>query len=256
MERAAQTAALVRSRAGRADLRLPLSAFLVVFGLAKVAELIDWSRLHHDAGAMLGLGSGTATVLLIAGKSGELLLTAIAALGLVRRSVVWPLAALAGWTADLFVLSVLAGIDGDLGRLLEHGLCFVAFAGLLAVAYTRGALSLPDATRASGASGTGGRLSQTQEIAIAALNRLRRAGSHDRPEPESAPAPGAGPVPRVSLEQTRLDLPVRRRSEVTRQDLPVRGSDVTRQDLPVRKGPAAEPAQAPDDDATRPDPGD
>jgi hypothetical protein len=238
VERAAQTAASgkgLASRAGRYDLRHPLSVFLVVFGVAKLAELIDWPRLHGDAAAMLGVGSGTATTLLIAGKSTELLLTAVAALGLVRRSGVWPLAALAGWTLDLALLTVVAGIGGDLGRLLEHGLFFVAFAGLLAMAYARGALLGTART-------TGGPTPAPRSAPPA-------------PQPPPAPAEESDGEQHASSEPTRQDLPVRRRGDVTRQDLPVRRSDVTRRDLPVRKRSTAAPDPvAGSDDATHPDP--
>jgi hypothetical protein len=262
----------------RYDLHYPVCAFVIVFGVTKIAELLDWSRLHGDAVAMLGLRAGTVTALLLAGKGVELLLTAVAAIGLARRGG-WPLAALAGWTADLALLSVVAGIRGDLGRLAEHGLCCLAFAVLLALTYARrpGAGGRPTDGEPRGP------LSHTQEMALAALGRLRRSASDlspsrrtrplpdprsgpepepPRPGPEPRPGPGRTPVPGVagqgSAEPTRQDLPVRR-SSVTRQDLPVHRSDVTRQDLPVRgrrvAPPDPLPDSQPDDDATRPGPG-
>jgi hypothetical protein len=189
----------------------PLSAFVILFGVAKLAELLDWSRLHRDVAAMLGHGSGAATGLLIAGKTAELLLTILAVLALARRAGTLLRAALAGWTADLALLSVVAAVYGDLGRLAEHGLSFAVFAGLLVAPYTLG----------------------------------RRAGTAPEPPlPVQVTAPHGTradlhvPSPNV----TRQDLPVRR-PEVTRQDLPVhlpvRNSDLTRQDLPVRKRGAA-----------------
>jgi hypothetical protein len=187
----------------------PLCAFVILFGVAKLAELLDWSRLHRDVAAMLGHGSGAATGLLIAGKTAELLLTILAVLALVRRAGTLLRAALAGWTADLALLSVVAAVYGDLGRLAEHGLSFVVFAGLLVAPYVLG----------------------------------RRAGT--APEPPlpvqvTEPHGTRADLPLPSPDVTRQDLPVRK-PEVTRQDLPVRNSDLTRQDLPVRKRGTAPP---------------
>jgi hypothetical protein len=162
----------------------PVCVFLIVFGVARLAELADWSHLHDDVARMLGAGSATATALLVAGKAAELLFTALAVLALTRRRSVWLLVALAGWNADLALLSAVAAIYGDLGRLLEHGLSFIAFAGLLAVTYAfRG-----------------------------------RPGRPGRPyaTPTRRDLPIRGPA------VTRQDLPVRGQ-DVTRQDLPTGG---------------------------------
>jgi hypothetical protein len=259
VDRAVQTAAPGRPGASRRGLHYAVCVFLIVFGITKIAELIDWSRLHGDAVTMLGLGGGSVTALLVAGKGAELLLTAAAALALARRNDVWLLAALAGWTADLALLAVVAGICGDMGRLVQHGLFFAAFAGLLVVICVLGR-----GVRAPHPAGTArGPLSQTQEIALATLARLRRAGS--RAGSGSLPLPGrdplsgpdSGPGPHAPSEPTRQDLPVRR-SDTTRQELPVRRTDVTRQDLPVRGGyatPSEPPSGPPPDDVTLPEQG-
>lgn len=167
-------------------LHVPACAFVIVFGAAKLAELLDWSRLHREVVAMLGLGSGTVTALLLAGKGAELLLTGLAVLALVRRDRRWLLAALAGWTADLALLAIVATVRGDLGRVLEHGLTFLAFAGLLAAAYV---------------------FDRTQEA---------------RPDPVPEADVTRHDLPAKSADTTRLDLPVRR-PDVTRRDLPVQG---------------------------------
>jgi hypothetical protein len=183
-----------------------MCAFVILFGVAKIAELLDWSRLHRDVAAMLDHGSGTATGLLIAGKGAELLLTVIAVLALTRRDGILLRVALAGWTADLGLLSVLAAGYGDLGRLAEHGLCLAVFAGLLA------ATSMPR------------RRAATEPGPPVSL----------RPVQVTAPHGTGADLPVPSPDITRQDLPVRG-PEVTRQDLPVRSPDLTRQDLPVRK---------------------
>jgi hypothetical protein len=201
-------------------LHVPACVFLIVYGVAKLAELADWKRLHHDTVAMLGRGSGTVTGLLAAGKGAELILTVLAVLALTRRSETLLLTALAGWTVDLALLATVAAISGDRGRMLEHGLAFVAFAALLTVTYAYGQVRAGDVVRTV----------------------LRR-----RPGPSSVD-PGHEPEhehePDDTLQglgdATRHDLRTRG-SDMTRLDLPARGPDVTRQDLPVRRRPAPEP---------------
>jgi hypothetical protein len=185
-------------------LHSPVCVFLIVYGVAKLAELADWSRLHGDVVAMLDRGSGTVTGLLVAGKGAELVLTGLAVLALTRRNATLLLAAITGWTADLLLLAAVAAIYADLGRLLEHGLTFVAFAGLLAVTYAFGDVRAKDV--------------------IQTVRRRRRLPPESHETRQDPHEPDA----------TRQDLPVRR-PDVTRQDLPVRGPDVTRQDLPVRR---------------------
>ena len=58
-------------------LHSPACAFVILYGVAKLAELANWSRLHRDVVAMLDLGSGTVTGLLAAGKGAELVLTVL-----------------------------------------------------------------------------------------------------------------------------------------------------------------------------------
>jgi hypothetical protein len=192
----------------RRRLHVPVCVFLIVFGVAKLAELLDWSRLHGDVVSMLGFGSGAVTGLLIAGKSVELLLTAVAALALARRNGTWLLAAVAGWTADLLVLTIVAVVYGDLGRMLEHGLSFLAFAALATATYVFGGVR---PRRSPVAQAT------HQDLPV--------------PVPEAEVVPEAKVVPEADV--TRQDLPVRG-ADTTRMDLPVRRPDVTRQDMPVQ----------------------
>jgi hypothetical protein len=200
-------------------LHLPACVFLIAFGVAKLAELADWSRLHGDAVRLAGAGSVT-TGLLIAGKAAELLFTLTAVLALVRGRRVWLLAALAGWTLDLAVLSVIAAVAGDLGRLLEHGLSLIAIAGLLVVTYA-----------------TAGRPPrEALSTAHLLLSRLHRTGAPaPKPAPRTPDKPTAPTAPDPKADVTRQDLPVR--PAITRQDIPLPGHDVTRRDLPVRRPP-------------------
>jgi hypothetical protein len=193
--------AVPRTHVIRGRLRSPVTAFVMLYGVARLAELVDWSRLHDDVVAMLGLGSGVVTGLLVAGKGAELLFTLLAVLALTRRSDVVLLAAVAGWTADLALLTTVAVVGGDVGRSLEHGISCAAFAGLLALTYP---------VRAGGG--------PVREPGPTPPHETRRDLTAGDPEP------------------TRQDLPVHR-PDVTRQDIPVHRPDVTRQDLPVRRPP-------------------
>jgi hypothetical protein len=210
----------------RRRLHVPLCVFLIVYGLARLAELADWSRLHRDVVRMLGVGSGTVTGLLAAGKGTELLLTVLAVLALVRRGELLLLTAIAGWAADLALLATVAGIRGDRGRLLEHGLTFVAFACVLTVTYSYGRVRAGDVVRS--------------------VLRRPRATETPAPAPQPGELPGdtdgdtdgePGATVRDEPGETRTDLPVRGTAP-TRLDLPARRTDVTRQDLPVRRRPA------------------
>ncbi|GAA4522283.1 hypothetical protein GCM10023191_101450 [Actinoallomurus oryzae] len=223
-------AAVLRKGMTQGRLRTPACAFITLYGVAKLAELLDWSRLHHDVAAMLGAGSGTVTGLLLAGKGAELALTVLAVLALIRASDTLLAAAVAGWTADLAVLTVVAAVCGDLGRLLEHGTAFLVLAALLTVLYKSGAVRLPRRTGAP---------DQTASPPPHTTRRL-----------PTATADPTQKLPTGTAEPTRQDLPVRR-PDVTRQDLPVRrpdstrrdlpagGPDPTRQDLPVRRPPTS-----------------
>lgn len=221
-------------------LHIPVCVFLILYGAAKLAELADWSRLHRDVAAMLGLGFGAVTSLLIAGKGAELLLTVVAVLAVTSRRPRWSarrkiallLASLAGWTVDLLVLAVVAEVSGDRGRLLEHGLAFIAFAVLLVVTYVHSGVTVKDV--------------------IGAVRRRRLPSPSPKPKPE--PEPDATVRDTPGLNVTRQDLPVRRpepparAADTTLRDLPARELNVTRQDLPVRRRPSPEP---PDDQDAR-----
>lgn len=260
-------AAIDRPAGGMTRLRVPVCVFVVAYGLAKFAELADWSRLQRDTARMLGVGSGTATGLLAAGKGFELLLTVLAAFALVRRGWAPLLAALAGWTADLAVLAVVAVSSDDRGRLLEHGLTFVVFGCLLIVtyAYSRvpagevagsvprsrapespttklsasGAptIQLPTAQLPTTGRSAGPRAEPQVAEPPVAERTVAEPPVAEREEPEAMPADATA---RDAMPGgTRQDLPVRG-AVPTRLDLPVRRPGATRQDLPVRR-PAPKP---------------
>ena len=220
--------------AGNATRRLlvPACVFVIVYGVAKLAELAEWPHLHRDLVAMLGMSTGTVTGLLAAGKGAELVLTVLAVLALIRRSEPLLLSVVAGWAADLALLTTVTAIGGDRGRMLEHGLTFVAFAVLLTVMYANGE------TRAA-------------DVVSAVLRRRTDANpaEHGRravPARETGRTPAPEPEPDETLrglpDETRRDLQVRAPgSDTTRLDLPARVPDVTRHDLHVRRPRAPEP---------------
>lgn len=178
-------AALPERGGGVHRLHNPVCVFLIAYGAARLAELLDWSRLHDGVMSMLGFGSGAVSGLLLAGKGVELLLIGAAVLSIARVSRFWLLAAIAGWTTDLGVLSIVAAACGDLGRLLDHGLSFLAFAALLVATYVLG----------------GERAPQPQSAATDVTRQ---------------------DLPVRKADVTRQDLPVRK-PDMTRQDLPIRG---------------------------------
>ena len=184
---------------------LPRARSLILFGVAKLAELFDWSRLHLTSPRCSATGPAPRPGLLIAGK------TRRAAVHRPRRARPGPAR---GHPAPRRprrvdrrprVLSVVAAVSRRPRQAGRARRPFAVFAGLLVAPYVLGA---------------------------------QRAGpAPDAPRlPVQAPAPHGtrADLPLPSPDVTRQDLPVRR-PEVTRQDLPVRNSDLTRQDLPVRK---------------------
>ncbi|WP_433183483.1 hypothetical protein [Actinoallomurus sp. CA-150999] len=166
---------------------VPVGVFLVVFGLTRVASLLDWSSRHRDAARMLGVGDGATTALLGISAVAELLFTVAAVLAVGRRRAVWLLVALAGWLIEFLALAVVAGVTGDGRRLVEHGVFLLAFAVLFAVTYrsirgTRAAVE-PD--------------QPVPALALPALAGLAPAGSSAASEPPGTPrgnAPMAAPA--------------------------------------------------------------
>ncbi|MEV0403652.1 hypothetical protein [Actinoallomurus sp. NPDC050550] len=158
---------------------VPVGVFLVVFGLTRVASLLDWSSRHHDAAQMLGVGDGATTALLGVSAVAELLFTVAAVLAVGRRRAVWLLVALAGWLLEFLVLAVVAGVAGDRLRLVEHGVFLLVFGGLFAVTY-RSIKGTPAAVEPA---------PPVPALALPALAGLVPAGSPAAPEPPRPAAP-------------------------------------------------------------------
>lgn len=152
-------------------LHYPVGVFLIAYGLAgTVAAALAWSDRRDQVASYLD--SGVAGTVLAGVKGLELLLVVITIAGLLRRRDVWFLPALAGWMAGFGVLSVLDVLRGKWGGLAEHFAYLLMFGVLLFVSYGLGVKARLDAR--AGGPGDGGGLSRTQELALAALNRIPR----------------------------------------------------------------------------------
>jgi hypothetical protein len=173
----------------------PVGIFLVAYGAAGIPLLaIGWSDRHSEMATYLAktIGLGIATPALVGAKVVEVLLTLLALAGLLRRRDVWYLPALLGWVAGFAAFCVLDVWSGRYGGLAEHVVYLLGFLMLLAASFAFGvkarvagvedgalvpAVAGEGAGRREGAgraAKTGMRLTRTQEMALAALNRWQR----------------------------------------------------------------------------------
>jgi hypothetical protein len=165
-------------------LHYPIGVFLVAYGVAGIFLLaVGWEGRRQEMSAYLAetIGLGIATPSLIAVKVVELLLTLFALAGLLRRRDVWYLPAIFGWIGGFGVFCVLDVWSGRFGGLAEHVLYLLGFVVLLGVSFALGVKArvaraehgptapAPDRTGARSM-----RLTRTQEMALAALNRWQR----------------------------------------------------------------------------------
>jgi cell division septation protein DedD len=165
----------------------PIGIFLVAYGTAGVLLLaIAWGDRHEEMATYLSktIGLGIATPALLAVKTVEILLTLLALAGLMRRRDVWYLPALFGWIGGFAVFCVLDLWSGRFGGLVEHVLYLLGFLLVLAVSFALGvkvrvarAEQGPIEPSEDRPSTTGMKLTRTQEMALAALNRWQRTTS-------------------------------------------------------------------------------
>jgi hypothetical protein len=157
----------------------PIGVFLVAYGVAGVVLLaIGWDGRRREMSAYLSetVGLDIAAPALIAVKVVQVLLTLLALAGLLRRRDVWYLPALFGWIGGFGVFCVLDLWSGRFGGLAEHVLYLLGFFVLLGVSFALGVRArVARAERAAPARPM--RLTRTQEMALAALNRWQRAPS-------------------------------------------------------------------------------
>ncbi|MFD0691353.1 hypothetical protein [Actinomadura fibrosa] len=163
-----------------------VGVFLVAYGLTTLlGGGLQWDDRREELETYFD--SGPAGAILIAVKAVEVLLVVITVVGLVRRRDVWFVPPLAGWMAGFAMFAVLDVLKGRWGGLVEHLVYLAGFVVLLFLSYGLSAKAqLGNARRAAAAgaapAGDGaaggapgeGRLTRTQELAIAALNRLPR----------------------------------------------------------------------------------
>jgi hypothetical protein len=165
----------------------PIGIFLVAYGVAGVLLLaIGWDERHREMTTYLSktIGLNIATPALITTKVVEVLLTLLALAGLLRRRDVWYLPAIFGWIAGFAAFCVLDVWSRQFGGLAEHFLYLIGFVVLLVVSFalgvrTRVARAERGPIAASPGSVTASRmkLTRTQEMALAALNRWQRTAS-------------------------------------------------------------------------------
>jgi hypothetical protein len=173
----------------------PVGIFLVAYGAAGLPLLaIGWSDRRDEVATYMAetVGLGIATPMLVAAKVVEVLLTLLALAGLLRRRDVWYLPAILGWVSGFAAFCVLDVWSGRYGGLAEHAVYLLGFLLLLAASFAFGvkarltaghtAASHPDdhtddhtdAGHTDGRSAPRPRLTRTQEMALAALNRWQR----------------------------------------------------------------------------------
>jgi hypothetical protein len=164
----------------------PIGAFLVAYGVTSLLFAgIGWSDRREEMAGYLG--SGAATGALVAVKAVELLLVAVTLAGMTRRKDVWLLPALMGWILGFAVFCALDVVKGKWTGLAEHAVYLLGFVLLLFLTYAlsvkarvgRPGPLLPE-TPVAGAGPP--RLTRTQEMALAAINRWQR-------QPGSPPPP-------------------------------------------------------------------
>jgi hypothetical protein len=148
----------------------PVGIFLVAYGAAGIPLLaIGWSDRHREMATYLAktIGLGIATPTLVSAKVAEVLLTLLALAGLLRRRDVWYLPAILGWIAVFAAFCVLDIWSGRFGGLAEHMIYLLGFLLLLAASFAFGVKARVSAAPRP-------RLTRTQEMALAALNRWQR----------------------------------------------------------------------------------
>ena len=175
----------------------PVGIFLVAYGAAGIPLLaIGWSDRHREMATYLAqtVGLDIATPALVGAKAVEVLLTLLALAGLLRRRDVWYLPALLGWVAGFAAFCAFDLWSGRYGGLVEHVVYLLGFLLLLAASFAFGVKArvaagagTTGAAQVGGAGGTRMRLTRTQELALAALNRWQRSPRSSSPSSPSPP---------------------------------------------------------------------
>ncbi|WP_030164096.1 hypothetical protein [Spirillospora albida] len=152
-----------------------VGVFLAAYGVTVLAgSALRWDDRREEMEIYF---SGSAGTLLLVVKAFEALLLLCAAAALALRRDVLLVPPLAGWMAGFAMFAVLDVFAARWGGLVEH-LCYLAgFVVLLFLSYGFSAMAQAAGAAGGAAPGSGpgtGRLTRTQELALAAMNRLPR----------------------------------------------------------------------------------
>ncbi|WP_158079429.1 hypothetical protein, partial [Actinomadura sp. CNU-125] len=150
--------------------------FLLAYGvMSLVSGTLLWGDRRDEVGDYFA--SGPSGTILVLAKAAQVLLGA----GRRRRDGArrdWYVPPLAGWMAGFALFAVLDVYTGRWGGLLEHLLYLAGFVILLFLSYGLSAKAQVVGDAAARASGDGPQpvegLTRTQELALAAINRLPR----------------------------------------------------------------------------------
>ncbi|QFG25550.1 hypothetical protein [Actinomadura sp. WMMB 499] len=153
-----------------------VGAFLLAYG---VMSLISGTLLWGDRREEIGdyFASGPSGPILVLAKAVQAVLVLVTVAAIARRRDTWFVPPLAGWMAGFALFAVLDVYTARWGGLLEHLLYLAGFVVLLFLSYGLSAKAqVGGAARASvPGQGPGPEgLTRTQELALAAINRLPR----------------------------------------------------------------------------------
>ncbi|RSN54087.1 hypothetical protein [Actinomadura sp. WAC 06369] len=152
-----------------------VGVFLLAYG---VMSLISGALLWGDRREEVGdyFASGPSGAILVLAKAVQVLLVLLTAAAVARRRDTWFVPPLAGWMAGFALFAVLDVFNARWGGLLEHLLYLAGFVILLFLSYGLSAKAQVGgaARRVSGPEAPPEGLTRTQELALAAINRLPR----------------------------------------------------------------------------------
>ncbi|MFD0903888.1 hypothetical protein [Actinomadura sediminis] len=153
-----------------------VGVFLLAYGvMSLISGTLLWGDRREEVGEYFA--SGPSGAILVLAKAVQVVLVLISAAAVARRRDTWFVPPLAGWMAGFALFAVLDVYTGRWAGLLEHTLYLGGFVVLLFLSYGLSAKAqVGGAARTSG-TGPGAQpegLTRTQELALAAINRLPR----------------------------------------------------------------------------------
>ncbi|GGV03259.1 hypothetical protein GCM10010182_21490 [Actinomadura cremea] len=150
-----------------------VGVFLLAYG---VMSLISGALLWGDRRDEVGdyFASGPSGPILVLAKAVQVALVLVGAAAMARRRDTWLVAPLAGWMAGFALFAVLDVYTARWGGLLEHLLYLAGFVILLFLSYGLSAKAQVGGAARTPGPGQPEGLTRTQELALAAINRLPR----------------------------------------------------------------------------------